>query len=44
MKRILIETLCELCHQSMSDDGEEGWCYDGNTRPKKCPLMEVEDE
>ena len=34
---------CELCHQSMDDDGEEGWCYDGNTRPTKCPLMEVED-
>lgn len=32
---------CELCHQCMDDDGEEGWCYDGNTRPTKCPLMEV---
>ena len=34
---------CELCNQCTDDDQEEGWIYDGDSRPKKCPLMEVEE-
>lgn len=36
--------LCESCYQSMDDDSEEGWHYDGNTRPANCPLVEVSDD
>lgn len=32
---------CELMNQCLDDDQEEGWIYDGNDRPKNCPLMEV---
>ena len=28
----------------MDDDVEEDWIYDGNGRPKKCPLIDVPDE
>lgn len=36
---------CGLCAQCLDDDnGDDGWVYDGNGRPKKCPLMEVENE
>lgn len=34
---------CELCTQCLDDDQEEGWVYDGDSRPKNCPLLEVED-
>lgn len=34
---------CELCGQCLDDDQEEGWIYDGNGRPKNCPLIEVKD-
>lgn len=33
---------CDLCVQCLDDDQEEGWIYDGNERPKNCPLMEVD--
>lgn len=33
--------ICELMNQRLDDDQEEGWIYDGNDRPKNCPLMEV---
>jgi len=32
---------CELCCQCMDDDQEDDWIYDGNSRPKNCPLMEI---
>ena len=32
---------CGLCMPCTDDDQEEGWIYDGNDRPKNCPLMEV---
>jgi hypothetical protein len=36
--------ICELeCH-CMDDNQPEEWIYDGNGRPKKCPLIEVEGE
>lgn len=34
---------CNLCCHSMDDDVEEDWIYDGNGRPKKCPLIYVPD-
>lgn len=36
--------ICELMGHSMDDDQPEEWIYDGNGRPKACPLVEVEDE
>ena len=30
--------------QCMDDDQPDEWIYDGNGRPKACPLMEVSDE
>ena len=36
--------LCELMNECMDDDCEDGWIYDGNGRPKNCPIIEVEDE
>lgn len=35
---------CELMSQCMDDDQEEEWIYDGNGRPKNCPLMEIDVE
>lgn len=35
--------LCELCVQCLDDDQEDGWIYDGDNRPKNCPLIEVND-
>lgn len=35
---------CELCSQCMDDDQEDAWIYDGNSRPKNCPLIEIPDE
>lgn len=35
--------LCELCWHCMDEDQEEGWIWDGNGRPKNCPLIEVEE-
>ena len=35
--------LCELMGHCMDDDQEEEWIYDGNGRPKACPLIEVAD-
>ena len=32
---------CELCGHCMDDDQEDEWIYDGNSRPKNCPLMEI---
>lgn len=36
--------ICELCGQCMDDDQAEDWIYDGNGRPKNCPLMEVNSD
>lgn len=35
---------CELCCQCLDDDQEEGWIYDGGSRPKNCPLVVIPDE
>ena len=35
---------CELCMHCMDDDEPEGWIYDGDNRPKNCPLIEVEPQ
>ena len=35
--------ICELCGQSMDDDGPKDWLYDGNGRPANCPLAEIGD-
>jgi len=35
--------LCELMGHCIDDDQEEEWIYDGNGRPKACPLIEVAD-
>ena len=32
---------CELCMQCMDDDQEDDWIYDGNSRPKNCPLIDI---
>lgn len=35
--------LCELMCQCMDDDQPEEWIYNGNGRPKACPLVEITD-
>lgn len=35
---------CGLCCECMDDDCKEGWLYDGNSRPEKCPLFIVPEE
>ena len=35
---------CELCGHCMDDDQEDDWIYDGDSRPKNCPLMEIPKE
>lgn len=35
--------VCELEFHCMDDDQPDGWIYDGNGRPKNCPLMEVKE-
>ena len=32
---------CELCMHCMDDDQEDDWIYDGDSRPRNCPLMEI---
>ena len=34
--------LCELMGECMDDDVDEGWQYDGGSRPANCPLVKVE--
>ena len=34
--------VCELCGCCMDDDQEDDWIYDGDSRPKDCPLMEIQ--
>lgn len=34
---------CELCGELLDDDAKDGWVFDGNERPKNCPLFEVKD-
>lgn len=36
--------ICELCGQCMDDGETEGLIYDGNGKPKNCPLIEVEPQ
>lgn len=36
--------LCELCGEQMDDSAHDDWIYDGNGRPKNCPLIEVKDK
>lgn len=36
--------ICKLMGHTMDDDEPEEWLYDGNGRPKACPLVEIEDE
>ena len=33
--------ICELMGECMDDDADDGWIYDGNDRPKNCPLIKV---
>lgn len=33
---------CALTMEKMDDDAPEGWIYDGNGRPKNCPLIEID--
>lgn len=33
--------ICELMAHCMDDDQDEEWIYDGNGRPKACPLVEI---
>ena len=35
---------CDLMSHCMDDDQPEEWVYDGNSRPKACPLIEVDEE
>ena len=35
---------CDLMCHCMDDDEPEEWIYDGNGRPKACPLIEIDDE
>lgn len=34
---------CELCMQCLDNDQEEGWIYDGDGRPKNCPLVDIDE-
>ena len=34
---------CALMNQCMDDDQPDEWIYDGNGRPKACPLIEVKE-
>lgn len=33
--------VCELMLECIDDDAPDEWKYDGNDRPKACPLLEV---
>ena len=35
---------CGLMYHCMDDDQPEEWIYDGNGRPKACPLIDLEQE
>ena len=35
--------ICDLMGQCMDDDQSDEWVYDGNGRPKACPLIKVEE-
>lgn len=36
---------CAISEKSLDEDnGDEGWQWDGDGRPPKCPLMEIDDE
>lgn len=35
---------CGLCMHCMDDSEPEEWIYDGNGRPKACPLIEMEED
>lgn len=35
--------LCDLMGHCIDDDQPDEWVFDGNERPKACPLMEVND-
>lgn len=35
---------CGLMMHCMDDDQPEEWIYDGNGRPKACPLIEIDAE
>lgn len=35
--------ICELMCECMSDESNQDWIYDGNGRPKKCPLIEIKE-
>lgn len=34
---------CALTMEKMDDDAPEGWIYDGNSRPKNCPLIDARE-
>lgn len=34
---------CALTMEKMDDDAPEGWIYDGNGRPKNCPLIDARE-
>ena len=33
--------ICKLMEHSMDDDQPDEWIFDGDNRPKACPLIEV---
>lgn len=33
---------CGLCIELTDDDAKDGWHFDGDNRPRKCPLVSVE--
>ena len=35
--------LCELMGRCMDDDQDDEWIYDGDSRPKACPLVEIDE-
>ena len=36
--------ICELMCKCMDDDRAEEWIYDGNGRPKACPLIDISEK
>lgn len=34
---------CYLCHHCLDDDQPDEWIFDGDERPKACPLIEVKE-
>ena len=35
---------CEIMMHCIDDDQPDEWIYDGDSRPKECPLIEIEED